>query len=137
MANRTNSDAVKAILLRNYDHKRNPDLTGFITDANDIVNEMLVADTSGRISDTRAVSLEKYIAAHLYCLADPTFKQKATEGASGTTLGSGGQGYEASFYGQHAKRLDPTGYLAEQDAALTGKGMNRISGFSLGSNQDL
>ena len=137
MANRTTSDAVKATLLRNYDSKHEPSLEGFITDANDIVNEMVTADISGKISQTRATALEKYIAAHLYCLSDPTFKQRATEGASGTTLGHGGQGYEATFYGQHAKRLDPTGFLADQDSTLAANGDNKIRGFSLGSNQDL
>lgn len=136
MANRTNSDAVKATLFRNYDFNRNPNLEGFISDANDIVNEIVAADVHGKISVSRAMTLEKYISAHLYCLSDPTFKQRATEGASGTMLGSGGQGYEASFFGQHAKRIDPTGYLADQDLTLSEKGMNKIKGFSLGSNQD-
>lgn len=136
MANRTTSEAVIATLFRNYDSKRNPDLEGVISDANDIVNDMIVADVSGKISTTKAATLEKYLAAHLYCLADPTYKQRATEGASGTTLGSGGQGYEASFFGQHAKRIDPIGFLAEKDLALTGKGRTTIKGFSLGSNQD-
>lgn len=133
MANRTNPDEVKALLLRNYDLNRNPDLSGFISDANDLVNEMVTADSAGKISITRAAKLEKYLAAHLYCLADPTYKQRTNEGASGTVLGIGGKGFDSSFYGQQAKNMDPTGFLIAKDLAQKGS----IKGFSLGSNQEL
>lgn len=129
MANRTNADDVKALLTRNYDSRRNPDLAGFISDANDIVNEMVAADTAGKITSARATRLEKYLTAHLYCLTDPTYKQRATEGASGTVLGTGGKGYDSSFFGQQAKNMDPTGFLNAKDIAMS---RGKVKGFSLG-----
>lgn len=117
---RTTSDAVKAILLSNYDSATNPSLTAFIDTATAMVDEVVTEATerSLTISSTLLERIEAYLSAHFYGLSDQFYTSRSTAGASGSFQGQTGMGLDATLYGQTAKRLDPTGILAGMDESV-------------------
>src|SRR5574343_470286 len=60
---------------------------------------------------------EKYLAAHFYAIRDQQYTSKSTGKASASFQGQTGKGLDYSHWGQTAKLLDVTGFLARLDAA--------------------
>lgn len=115
---RTTEEAVKSIMLREYDSVRSPCLLPFIEVASVMVDNVISCATSNgaTVSDKQAELLERYLAAHAYQLADPGYQSRRTGDASGTFNGKTGVGLESSRFGMMAKTLDTTGCLASMDA---------------------
>lgn len=116
MAIRTTSAAVQALMLpgKDYDTENAPSLTGFIATASVIVDRAVTcASNRGiTISDTESELMERWVAAHAYCMSDPTYASKSTQGASASFTGQTGMHLEQTRYGQTAMDLDPSGCLA-------------------------
>lgn len=115
---RTNSVAVIAILLDNYDTSNAPSLSGFIDAASSIVDDIMTAIAAAgktALSSTKQELIERWLTAHMYHCADPTYTSKSTGGASGSFMGSGAMGLDGSRYGQMAKMLDSSNTLLAID----------------------
>lgn len=113
MAYRALAEDVKAILIKDYDSNRNPNLNPFIKIANLIVNRLVikVAANGDAILQEELTEIEKWVAAHVYVMSDQNYSSNSTEGASASYQGQTGKYLEASKYGQMAILLDPTGLL--------------------------
>lgn len=113
---RTNSSAVKALLLpgKDYDLDRAPSLTPFIDSASAIVSRVAAcAIAKGEpLSSSELELIERWAAAHLYVCSDQTYASKSTEGASASFHGQTGMHFESSRYGQTALSLDFSGCLS-------------------------
>lgn len=72
-------------------------------------------------------SIETYITAHLYAFKDPQYASKREGRASATFQGKWGMGLEATYWGQFAKSLDPTGLLTTLD-----EGKKKVTMFHAG-----
>ena len=112
MAVRTNDDAVKAVLLGQYDADDSPSLSAFISTATVLV------DAIDALAEACATSLvlervETFLAAHFYAHADQLLQNKSTDGASGGYQGQTGMFFSSTQYGQSALVLDCTGHLAK------------------------
>lgn len=109
---RTTPDLVKGLLLADYDAARSPDLCPFILTASTLVDTL--QDVAGVDPiDTRLELLERWLSAHCYCAADPSYQARATGGASGTFTGQTGKYLESTRYGQTAVLMDWTGLLSQ------------------------
>lgn len=116
MAVRTDSDAVKKVLApgRDYDTRKNPDLTPFIDTAAALVDDCvaMAADKGVPLASARQELIERWLAAHYYKQSDLAFASKSTEGASASFGGQLGMGLKGTRYGLTALQLDTTGCLA-------------------------
>ena len=90
-------------------------VTPFIDQASVIVDDLVVNDVDSLLSVARLELIERNLAAHFYSRRDPQYQSKATAGASATFQGQTGMGYDSTYWGQDAKRLDLTGRLALMD----------------------
>jgi len=114
---RTTEPAVKETLGNNYDVTI--PLGRFVLDGSGIVDSLIEYNTAHdglTLSVILLESIERYLACHLYSLADQIFKYKQTGSAAATFQGETGMGFKSSLYGQTAMELDPTGYLAKRSA---------------------
>lgn len=121
MSVRTTERAVKGLLLSNYDNSSNPSLQPFIDTAASLVDRIEIADDKGSMSSSSLELVERYLSAHFYAHADPFLSSKSTGGASGQFQGRTDVGFDATLYGQTAKRLDVTGTLVTLDQPLRPK----------------
>jgi len=87
----------------------------FLELANVLVDDIHSNDSETLLSDTLLIQLEKLLAAHYYLLRDPMYKSKKTGQAEGEFQGETGKGFDSTLFGQAAKSLDRTGYLASMD----------------------
>ena len=112
MAWRTTAEAVKAILLDNYDGSAN--LNEFIDSANVLTTEVSTcASTRGTtMSAALLTKIETFLAAHFYGHGDQFYSDKKTEKASATFQGQTGMGLKSTQYGQSAITMDISGCLA-------------------------
>jgi len=115
---RTTEAAVKLVLGGNYDSAAAPSLVPFIDVATDVVDAVSAYATAegSALSGTRLELIERWLTAHYYQISDPGYSSRSTGGTSGTFHGQTGKGYDATMYGQQAKLLDTSGYLAGLDA---------------------
>lgn len=111
---RTTEDAVKLLLLADYDSQVNPSLIPFIDSASALVDSAVVcAKAKNQPLDTdRQEIIERWLAAHAYTCSDPTYREKQTQSARGVFMGSSGMALQSSRYGQMAMMLDPSGCVA-------------------------
>lgn len=111
---RTTTGAVQGILGSDYDSRRSPDLSPRIETAATLVDDILAKATELGIplTDTRLEVIERWLAAHLYCVTDRPYKSRSAGGSSGTFDGNTDKGLDATLYGQTAKVLDTTGVLS-------------------------
>ena len=111
---RTDVTAVQTLLGRNYNGSA--DLQQFIDTATVIVDRV-VAKAAGPLFntpllDTEAELIERYLAAHFYCVQDPLYVSKSTAGASGSfQRAPSTDDFTSSEYGRGAVRSDPSGVL--------------------------
>ena len=119
MAN-TTATAVQTLLGEWYNS--NYVVTSFITTANLIVAKHCTDDD---FTNSELEVIERYVAAHLYCV---THRRSTTEGGAGipseTKQHVEDLGFDATEFGQMAKRLDWSGALASLDNASK-KGLRR------------
>jgi hypothetical protein len=110
---RTTSNAVKSILLEDYDSEAEPSLTPFIDTANALTSRLATkAAASGEILTTAELELvERWLAAHFYVVSDSKYAENTTADAEAVYQGKTEMGLEASTYGQQALALDWTGVL--------------------------
>lgn len=118
---RTNVAAVQAVLggtakTSNWDAIT--DLTPFIQAASAIVDRAVTAAASKfgfiggiTLSALEQELIERWLAAHFYCMYDPLYQSKSTQGASGTFQRKSGEGFETTEYGRTACQLDYSGSL--------------------------
>lgn len=114
MTLRTTAPAVKGILLKDYDTRRSPSLDPFILTANAMVDRLSVraGEVGISVSSATLELIERWLAAHCYVMSDRAFAENSTSSASAVYQGQTGMNLDASFYGQTAQTLDPTGLLA-------------------------
>ena len=118
---RTNAAAVKTLMApgRDYDTRRNPDLSPFIDTASLMVDRVAeCAEEEGdSLSDAALELIERWLSAHFYQQSDQGYSSKSTGGASGSFHGQTGMRLEGTKYGQTALDLDHSGCLQ----AITGE----------------
>lgn len=114
---RTTDADVLATLGKDYDTKRSPSLTTYITSASLMIDDAVACATAKEItqSDAKWADIEKWVACHLYCQSDQQYQSRSNTGVSGSFRGQTGMGLDSTLYGQTAKRLDRSGCLAEMD----------------------
>lgn len=123
---RTTTEAVQGLLGSDYDTKRSPDLYPRIETATTLVDDIVAkgAELGITLTDDRLEVIERWLAAHLYCVTDRPYRSRSAGGASGSFDGNTDRDLDATLYGQTAKVLDKTGLLAS-----LGKGISRRAGL--------
>lgn len=128
---RTTPDYVKGVLFRDYDRKAKPDMTPYITTASVLVDRCQDFAYRKGLTVTPAdlELVERWLAAHFYCVSDRTYKSRGQQGASGSFDGNTGMDLDATLYGQSARMIDPSGYLG-----VIGEegGAKKVGGFWAG-----
>jgi len=111
MALRTNGADVKKIIDTTQTASEIED--AFIPPANLLVTQALGSNTD--ISSALKTEIEKWLSAHFVAIRDPRIQQEKMGDATDTyrgTIGANAKGLEATYYGQQAIALDPTGSIA-------------------------
>jgi hypothetical protein len=119
MSVRTTESAVRGILVGHYDGSTG--LHPFIDTATVLVDRIVTADVDGIMTAAALELVERYLAAHFYAHADQIAQSRSTGAASGQFGGQTAMGFDATLYGQTAKRLDATGLLVNLDQPLRPK----------------
>jgi hypothetical protein len=123
---RTTAGQVQATLQRDYDTKRKPNLIPYIKRASLVVDRVVTCAASRVppvvMTDDELTDIETLLACHFYQTMDRGFQQKSTDNASGSFLGQTGKGFEGSWYGQDALRLDYSGCLEAIDKRKVARG---------------
>jgi hypothetical protein len=140
---RTTTAAVQGILGSDYDSRRSPDLSPRIETAATLVDDIVAkaVELGIPLTDARLEVIERWLAAHLYCVTDRPYKSRSAGGASGTFDGTTDKGLDATLYGQTARVLDTTGFLSSigggGGTGTAGGGSTRAGLFWAGDgNQD-
>jgi hypothetical protein len=140
---RTTTAAVQGILGSDYDSRRSPDLSPRIETAATLVDDIVAkaVELGIPLTDARLEVIERWLAAHLYCVTDRPYKSRSAGGASGTFDGNTDKGLDATLYGQTARVLDTTGFLSSigggGGTGTAGGGSTRAGLFWAGDgNQD-
>jgi hypothetical protein len=110
---RTSAEAVKALLLSDYDAEVSPSLAPFITSANLLTTRLAsyAVAAGDPFSSDELAAIEGWLAAHFYVMSDQNVASETNLSASATYQGQTGKRLEASKYGQAALTLDTTGFL--------------------------
>lgn len=127
---RTTVNAVKAILLADYNVDDGPSLQPYIDTANALTSRVAAcaADRGLALLNTELELIERWLAAHFYAVSDKPYSSKTTAGASASFQGQTAKYLEFTGYGQMAVTLDPSGCLA-----AIASGLRRVAGgFWLG-----
>ncbi len=119
MSVRTTERVVKAILGGHYDGATG--LQPFIDTATILVDRIAAADSTSSMTTASLELVERYLTAHFYAHADPITQSRSTGRVSGQFQGRTDMGFDATLYGQTAKRLDATGTLSNMDLPLSPK----------------
>jgi hypothetical protein len=108
MAQRVDPEDVRALL----NVKSTVDLQPFIDQATAVTDKVSSNDSSGVMNSALLKEVERNLAAHYYCLKDPGYHARTTEGASGTFYGKTDMGLDYTPFGQTAQEMDLTGFLS-------------------------
>lgn len=115
MAVRTTASAVETILKDEFE--TGDDLTTDIEWAASIVDGYLV----GEITDSdRLEVIERYLSAHSYYILKNPVESEGVKGVSQKLSSNVDLGFNASYWGQHALRLDTTGILSRVNKGKAG-----------------
>lgn len=91
----------------------------FIRMANRFLNALMQTCTAlASLDEEHLADIETLLAAHYAHPKDPTYRSKATGGASGTFQGISGKYLEGTDHGQRAIELDTSGCLAKYQAEM-------------------
>lgn len=124
MGFRTGVEAVMEIItVPLHDELDNPiNVTAQIVTANLLVNKIAANDSDGLLNSNDLKEIERFLAAHFLTFRDQQYASSRSGSSSDTYQGKTGMYFDSSFYGQTAKMLDVTGYLAAlQDQSVNGK----------------
>lgn len=96
-----------------YDTVNEPDLTGQIASANVVVTRAasLASQKGVTLTSDELELMERWLAAHFYCVSDQTYASKSTDGASASFHGKTDMNFESTRYGQSALNVDYSGAL--------------------------
>jgi hypothetical protein len=113
---RTTAGLVQQVLSPAGDYDRESDLTPYIATANSIVERLKLYAANAQptipVMDDQLELVERWLAAHFYAIVDRPFASRSAGGSSGSFDGKTGMNFDATLYGQSAKMIDPTGFLA-------------------------
>lgn len=115
---RTTAEAVKDLLIEGGDYppadQTQPPLTGRIASANVIVTRVATCATAKglTLNATELELVERWLAAHFYCVSDRTYAEKNTGKAGAVFDGRTGMSLDATLYGQTAQTVDYSGCLS-------------------------
>lgn len=115
---RTSADAVKAVLLDNYDAEKAYSLDPFIASANALTNRVQAKDKGVVLGSVDLELIERWLAAHFYQHGDQGFQYRQEGKGSAKFHGVTGKGLESTQYGQAAIGFDYTGELAAINAEM-------------------
>lgn len=103
--------AVQAVLADDYNLRT--DLQQFIDTADIIIQRAKIAAANRGISlsDQELEMIERWLAAHMYCMSNPQYQSEATGGIAVSYTGQTGLHLESTRYGQMAITLDYSGCL--------------------------
>jgi hypothetical protein len=87
-----------------------------IAAANALTDKVSAEDDNSVLNAALLKQIELYLAAHFYALRDPQYQQETTLRAGARYQGQTGMGLDATWWGQQAKVLDVSGYLASLDS---------------------
>jgi hypothetical protein len=99
----------------NLDYDGSTPLTPFIQAASAVVDDVsvLASQKSYTQSAVKLELVERWLAAHLYCVQDPTYMSKNTADSSASFARKLGEGnFETTPYGQTAVAMDLSGSLS-------------------------
>lgn len=111
MANRTTNQAVRDTIETDPDISVDP----FIRTANTLTSKIAANDSQSLLNAADLFEIETYLAAYFYALRDAQYAEKKTGDASAIFQGKFGMGFDLNYWGQMAKRMDVTGFLASMD----------------------
>lgn len=94
------------------------DIAPFIEVASSIVDKVESADSNSALSDEDLELIERWLAAHFYCIRDPRTSAEKAGPVSATYQSKVGTGFAVTHYGQQAMALDVTGYLKTMSSEL-------------------
>lgn len=113
MAVRTSEAAVQGILI---EYESTTSMTPFIEAASAMVTQHCTDDD---FSSTDLELIERWLAAHFYCLSDPrTTQDRAPNGIGASYESKVDLGLNVTRYGQMAMQLDWSGALAAWNASI-------------------
>jgi hypothetical protein len=131
---RTTAKAVQDVLGPNYDAKKKVNLRPFIDSASDVVDQVLLLSkrksrviSIGGLKASTLELIERWLAAHFYCISDPLYMSRTTQGASGSFQRAAAKdGFASTDYGKTAMDVDISGCLKninlQQFASVLGMG---------------
>lgn len=131
VSTRTDEDSVRTLIESDTDI----DLTPFIETAANLVSYVSSQDTDSLLSNDMLASIELWLAAHYYSARDQGVMAEATEAANAKYMGKYDLGFDATRWGQAAKRLDVTGTLAKLDQQAK-EGKQKAALYWLGEEYD-
>lgn len=107
----TNPQAVAGILADDYN--LTTDLQQFIDTADIIIQRVKSCAAARRVPLTpiELEMIERWLAAHMYCMSSPQYQSEATGGISVSYTGQTGLHIESTRFGQMAINLDYSGCL--------------------------
>lgn len=115
------------------DYESGKDLSSFILIANELVTECCGDEG---YTETRLELIERYLAAHFYTNYDPRTSSEGAGAVSASYQGATNIGFDSSFYGQTAMRLDTSGGLAALNEKIK-KGKKRTVSISWVGKEEL
>lgn len=127
---RTDSTAVTALLV---DVESGVSLDQFITVANIMVTKHCT-DAAFTVDELEVI--ERYLAAHLYCISRPRPIQEKAGDVSENKQHVEALGLDATEFGQMVKRLDWSGALAALDARSSSNKRTSVSATWMGEEND-
>lgn len=116
---RTTSTLVTGVLQGDYDAaplsgNPPPDLAPYIRSAYNLISRVAICATKKGItlSSDELADLETWMAAFFYCIGDPSYSSRSTQGASGSFQNAPARkGFGANKYGSTAMAMDYSGCL--------------------------
>lgn len=116
----TNYTRVASLLEAGNDYNRKTDLNQFIELAEMLVGDCIAYGLEYSIpamDSTRLSKLATWLSAHLYQQSDKGYTKRKTGSREGFFQIEVGKGLDSTLYGQTAKLIDTSGYLASLDKA--------------------
>ena len=112
MSQRTTLANVQAVLADNWDDSTS--VQPYIDSATVVVDRVVTCATKrGKtLTATEEELVERWLAAHFYCVMDPLYTTRSTAGASGGFQRKPAtDDFGSTDYGMQATRIDPSGCL--------------------------
>jgi len=119
MTARIVANDVKLRLADQYDGSTQ--LTSFITGASLLADKVSTNDSDSLLSDADLAEIELLLACHNYMISRQMLESTTVGRATDAYRGQTAMGLDYTPYGQMAKMLDVTGYLAKLDMPIRPK----------------